>query len=109
MAGKLSPERERAWMIAAARAVARLLKELGLDSYKSAAKLLRVNERTMLKLNPAHPGTGLKPETLDVILYRIEATLRSEEPHRVEEIVYMMSQARWEISLAFYGEFQPRY
>ncbi|MCM1108591.1 MAG: hypothetical protein NC388_05985 [Clostridium sp.] len=109
MAGKLSLEKEREWMAVAARVVATLLQELGLNSCRLAARRLRMNARTMSKLNPARPGTGLKPETLDKILYRIEATLLYEQLHSRQEIDSMMSKARNEISLAFFGPFEPRY
>ncbi len=109
MAGKLSLEREREWITVAARAVAELLKELDLNSCRLAAKRLRVNARTMAKLNPDHPGMGLKPETLAKILYRIEATLRHEKVYSGQEIDSMMSKARNEISRAFFGDFKPCY
>lgn len=109
MAGKLSPEKERGWTAVAARVVAGLLKELGLNSCRQAANRLRMNPRTMAKLNPDHPGTGLKPDTLDRILYRIEATFRYEQLHSGQEIDSMMSKARNEISQVFYGSFEPRY
>ncbi len=109
MAGKLSPEKEREWIAIAARVVAELLKELGLNSCRLAARRLRVNARTIAKLNPDHPGHGLKLETLDKILFRIEATLRYEQLHSRQEIDSMMSEARNEISSALFGPFVPRY
>lgn len=109
MAGKLSPEKEREWIAIAARVVAELLEELGIKSCRLAARRLRVNARTMAKLNPDHPGTGLKRETLDMILYRIEATFRYERVHDEQEVNSMMSKARNEISTALYGPFVPRY
>lgn len=108
MDGKLSPAKEREWIAIAARAVAELLEELALTSCRKAAFRLKVNARTLSKLNPDHPGTGLKPETLDKILYRIEETFRYEKFDE-QEINSMMSKARNEISRAFYGPFVPRY
>lgn len=109
MAGKLSPEREREWIAIAARVVARLLKdELGIDSERGAERCLGINYRTMAKLKPDSPGTGLQWETLDKILYRIEAIMRDEKMHDEQEICSMMSNARYEISRAYYGEYKPK-
>lgn len=102
MPGKLTLEREREWIAVAARAVARLTGELGLTSYTQAAISIGVSKRTMLKLNPDHPGAGLKYETMDIILFRIEKIFR-EEGHAMEKIAALMLQARWEISCAYYG------
>lgn len=108
MTGKLSLEKEREWIAIASRVVANLLKELGLDSCRSAARRLRVNARTLAKLNPDHPGTGLKKETLDKILYRIDATFRCEPGCDMQEIDSMMSKAWYEVSRAYFGHFEPR-
>lgn len=109
MAGKLSPEREREWIAIASRVVARLLKdELGIDTRRSAERCLGINSRTLAKLNPDSPGTGLQWETLEKILYRIEAVLRFEGTHDEREIDRMMSQARYEISRSYFGEYKPK-
>lgn len=108
MADKLSLVREREWIAIAARVVARLLKELGLNSCRCASIRLGVNARTLAKLNPVRPGVGLKRETVYKILYRIDATLRHEQAHSVQEIDRMMSEAWNEIFHASFGPFVPR-
>ena len=108
MTGKLEPVREREFMAIASRVVANLLKRMGFNSCRSAAFHLRINTRTMAKLNPKHPGTGLKLETLEKILYRIEETMRYEQQYNRQEIDGMMSEARREINNFLYGPFVPR-
>lgn len=53
-------------------------------------------------------GTGLQWETLEKILYRIEAVLRFEGTHDEREIDSMMSQARYVISRSYFGEYKPK-
>ncbi|MDE7378295.1 MAG: hypothetical protein K2N13_04955 [Paraprevotella sp.] len=109
MASKLSLVKEREWIAIAARVVAGLLKELDLNSCRLAAKRLGMNARTLAKLNPDHPGRGLKKETLYKILYRIDATFRDEQVHSRQDIDRMMSEAWNEIFHASFGSFVPRY
>lgn len=108
MNGKLSPEKEREWIAIAADVVTELLRKLRLNSCREASYRLRVNARTLSKLNKDHPGSGLKPETLDKILYRIEETFIYDEECGEQEIEHMMSEARRKISRAYYGPFVPR-